>query len=416
VRHTKHRDIVDAALTSLGDRAGDVLSRLLANSPWLESADSSPVLMAIVGQIARQRHEADLIVLVEALRIPNSHEKSQGQLALIKALAQLPADALGGSNSPRIIELQQWRQSSAADLVRNARHFLVQNNRATLAERIAAIENLALDNFVNQQPLLKQLLSPQEPAAIHAAVLSTCSQYDAPAVADFVLERWTMFAPAERTQATELLLRREPWTIALLQYLSNEGVSLSTLNPAHSARLLNYPSAEARRLVRALRGRGIMQDRQQVFDDYREIALNGGDAAKGKLIFERNCASCHGLAGTGYPVGPNLASMINRGAASVLFNILAPNGEVDPRYLEYVVVTADGQVLTGMIAGETSTAVTLRAADNKLTTVLRVDIDELQNTGKSLMPEGFEKLIDKQSMADLLTYLQAAAAKNGASQ
>ena len=97
-------------------------------------------------------------------------------------------------------------------------------------------------------------------------------------------------------------------------------------------------------------------------------------------------------------------------AESVLFNILAPNGEVDPRYLEYSVITTDGQVLNGIMAGQTSTAVTLRGADNKLTTILRVDVEETHNTNKSLMPEGFEKLIDKASMANLLTYLQEAAA------
>jgi putative heme-binding domain-containing protein len=100
----------------------------------------------------------------------------------------------------------------------------------------------------------------------------------------------------------------------------------------------------------------------------------------------------------------------------MLFNILAPSREVEPRYMEYVVVTTDGQVLTGMIAGETSTAVTLRGADNKAFTVLRVDIDELQNTGKSLMPEGLDKAIDKNAMADLLSYLQSAAANPGVSK
>jgi putative heme-binding domain-containing protein len=103
--------------------------------------------------------------------------------------------------------------------------------------------------------------------------------------------------------------------------------------------------------------------------------------------------------------------MISRGAESALFNILAPNAEVDPRYLEYSVATVDGQILPGVIAGETSTAVTLRGADNKLATILRVDIEEMQNTGKSLMPEGFEKTIDKSSMADLMTFLQQAAAE-----
>ena len=81
--------------------------------------------------------------------------------------------------------------------------------------------------------------------------------------------------------------------------------------------------------------------------------------------------------------------------------------------MDYVLLTNDGQVLSGVIAGETSTAVTLRSADEKTTTVLRVDIDELKNTGKSLMPEGFEKTIDKDAMADLLSYLQQSAAKGG---
>jgi putative heme-binding domain-containing protein len=70
--------------------------------------------------------------------------------------------------------------------------------------------------------------------------------------------------------------------------------------------------------------------------------------------------------------------------------------------------------VTGIIAGETSTAVTVRGADNKTTTVLRVDIEELRNTGRSLMPEGLEKVIDKNAMADLLEYLTEAA--SGASK
>jgi hypothetical protein len=37
--------------------------------------------------------------------------------------------------------------------------------------------------------------------------------------------------------------------------------------------------------------------------------------------------------------------------------------------------------------------------------VLRVDIEELRSTGLSLMPEGMEKQLDKQQMADVLDFL-----------
>jgi hypothetical protein len=39
--------------------------------------------------------------------------------------------------------------------------------------------------------------------------------------------------------------------------------------------------------------------------------------------------------------------------------------------------------------------------------VLRINIDELRGTGLSLMPEGVEKQLSKQEMADLIAYLLA---------
>jgi putative heme-binding domain-containing protein len=158
-------------------------------------------------------------------------------------------------------------------------------------------------------------------------------------------------------------------------------------------------------------GETVPSDRRQVFDEYRDAALAGsGDATLGKVVFEKNCSTCHALNASADALGPNLLQMVKRGRESTLFNILVPNGEVDPRFLEYVVLTTDGQVVSGVIVGETSTAVTIRTAENKARTVLRVDIDELRNTGKSLMPEGFEKTIDRRAMSDLLEYLEQAAA------
>jgi hypothetical protein len=45
-------------------------------------------------------------------------------------------------------------------------------------------------------------------------------------------------------------------------------------------------------------------------------------------------------------------------------------------------------------------------AEDKSDNVLRIDIDAMKSTGMSLMPEGMEKQIDKQALADLLEYLR----------
>ena len=97
-----------------------------------------------------------------------------------------------------------------------------------------------------------------------------------------------------------------------------------------------------------------------------------------------------------------------RGPEAILLNVLDPNREVNPQYLSYSLLTTDGRQLTGMIAAETATSVTLRRADNATDTILRIDIDQLKSTGLSLMPEGMEKQIDKPALADLLEYLKTA--------
>lgn len=405
---SKNRDITDAALTSIADRAGGVLKLLLADPQWVSSPASEPILVAIAGQIVRQRHPADLDILVDLLRPSDSKKRSTGTLALLKALSRLPADVIAG-NEPQILKLKELRTAAAKSLVHDARHVLKQAN-ASADDRVAAIEDLSLEKFDSQRDLLEQLLSPQEPPAVRAAALKTLGQYDAPGVAALVLEHYGEFGPADRLQATDVLLRRGPWAVALAQYMANNNLTVTTLDPSHVARLQNYPSPKVREIVRKLRGQGASEDRQKVFQEYRDGgALAAGDAAQGKLVFEKNCATCHEVGGIGHAVGPNLASMINRGAESVLFNVLLPNAEVDPRFIQYVVATGDGQVLTGVVAGETPTAVTIREPENKTTTVLRVDIDSIRSTGKSLMPDGFEKVIDKKSMANLIAFLKQSA-------
>ena len=51
--------------------------------------------------------------------------------------------------------------------------------------------------------------------------------------------------------------------------------------------------------------------------------------------------------------GPNLATIQNRGPEAIVLNILDPNREVNPQYVNYLVVTKNGQTASGMIAGET---------------------------------------------------------------
>jgi putative heme-binding domain-containing protein len=60
-----------------------------------------------------------------------------------------------------------------------------------------------------------------------------------------------------------------------------------------------------------------------------------------------------------------------------------------------------------MIEEESANSLTIRRPDGTKTTISRGQIEELQSTGISFMPEGLEKEVNPQAMADLLKYLDA---------
>src|SRR5262249_21118807 len=113
----------------------------------------------------------------------------------------------------------------------------------------------------------------------------------------------------------------------------------------------------------------------------------------------------------GHAIGPNLASSPAHDPENLLVHILDPNQYVLPNYIEYVVVDKRGRTYTGIIAAQTATSVTLQREKGVGETILRSDIEEMTSTGRSLMPEGLEKNISKQEMADLVRFLQGWVGK-----
>ena len=144
--------------------------------------------------------------------------------------------------------------------------------------------------------------------------------------------------------------------------------------------------------------------RPEVVDAYRKCLETAGDRSA-KAVYQKHCAACHKAEGVGHELGPNLATLRNRGAEAILIGVLDPNREVNPQYVNYLVETKAGRLLTGLVAGESASSITLRRGEGASDTLLRADVEELRSSGVSLMPEGFEKQIDAAAMADLIAYL-----------
>ena len=123
--------------------------------------------------------------------------------------------------------------------------------------------------------------------------------------------------------------------------------------------------------------------------------------------FKMKCAVCHQVGEVGHRIAPNLSSVQNKSEADLLLAVLDPNREAQPNFNVYTVITGEGRVLTGIITAETANSITLLRAESKRDVVLRSNIEELLSTGLSLMPEGLEKELNRQQLADVIAFIKS---------
>ncbi|MDB5313350.1 MAG: yliI 2 [Gemmataceae bacterium] len=134
-----------------------------------------------------------------------------------------------------------------------------------------------------------------------------------------------------------------------------------------------------------------------------------GDAKRGEGVFfteSVQCAKCHKVGDRGVALGPDLSAVgKTRTRAELLESVLEPSRRVEPQYAAYLVRTADGQSLTGLLVKRDEKQVVLRDAENKEITLAAGDVETVQPSRLSLMPDGLAAGLTPQEAADLLEFL-----------
>ena len=77
------------------------------------------------------------------------------------------------------------------------------------------------------------------------------------------------------------------------------------------------------------------------------------------------------------------------------------------KFVAYNILAKDGRVIAGLIADESASSLTIAKSDGTRDTILRSDVEELKSSGKSFMPEGLEKDLTPQDLADVISFIQS---------
>ncbi len=296
------------------------------------------------------------------------------------------------------------------DVAQRARQ-VVDNPDAAVQDKIGALAMLGrgLTKDPRELETVAGLLHPRTPESLQAAAIEAIVRSKGPEIGKLLLQSWKGYSPRQRAQVLDSLLSREELTMQLLDQMDKKSVLPLEIDAARRQRILNSRNATIKKRAAPLFAEANSPDRAKVLQEYQPVLSMKGDPERGARVFAKTCAMCHEYKGLGSPVGPELASVKDKTPEGLLIAILDPNRAVEPRYINYMALTKSGQTLTGLIKSETSTSVTLVGADGKKHELLRSNIDELTSTSKSLMPEGLEKDVSQEAMADLIAYIRAPA-------
>jgi len=343
-------------------------------------------------------------------RIQNGELKEDALGSVKSVLSPVVAIAMAGeATAPHSQDLiflaAAWGDSAA-----------IEGCRATFAAddqawpiRAEALRVLAQHDDKTALPLVKAILMTGKEQEFQAAVLAALGRMKQADVATIVLEAHGHLAATLRPKAIELLTGRGEWSLALLTAIEKQQLPADSLNVNHARKIVARGDEKLTEKLGKVWGSVRTErdpQREKLIGEMRKVlAAAPGDALKGQAVFHKVCGQCHKIYGEGAEVGPDITRNGRSSYSQLLSNVFDPSLVIGAAYQALTVVTTEGRVVSGLIVEESPQRVVLKVQGGKTETIPREQIEEQALSELSLMPEGLEKQLTPQELADLFAFL-----------
>jgi putative membrane-bound dehydrogenase-like protein len=389
-----------AVLISVVDRPHELLALLLDR--WGASSDvtsGAEEMLAETARLVGARHQSEEVASV--LR------KLAGAAPPL-AMAVLTGMTQGMQNRGMTWTTMAGRlEKGAKEAADRIFQYAAQQASQAGADGKTRGQACALLQFASDEvalPVLAAIVADEADQDLKLQAVSALAGHGDSRVNDLLLSGIERQPPALRRAIINALLARPQRVGRLLDEIAAGRLKASEIDPLQTRRLRQHPDAPLR--ARAEELLAAPADRAEVTERYRAALEMKADPRHGREVFAKNCATCHRVGALGVDVAPSIADARTKTQEQLLLDILEPNRAIDNNYVSYSVTTADGQSLVGVISAETASSITLKQPEGKVISLARGDVEEIHSNGVSLMPEGLEKNVSLQEMADLISFIK----------
>jgi putative membrane-bound dehydrogenase-like protein len=319
--------------------------------------------------------------------------------------------ALRKDADPRVGELARRLAVHFQDRAAIARALaIVRDASKSAPDRIAALQDIALAHPSEALPDLLALVESREKVELRVEACRSLAGYDGAEVASRLLAGWKTFPVPLRAEGVNLLSGRKPWARELLTAVGKGAVPRTDLTNNYILRIRAFGDKKLNQQIEAVWGRvrDTPAELNALIDKMRSTLHQGrGSFARGKIVFDNQCAKCHQFDGRGHQLGPNLDGAA-RDIEYLLINVLDPNRVVGQPYYVRTVELKNGRIETGLLVAEDGQSITLKGENDVIKVIQKKDIEgKVLVQDRSIMPEGLANNMTVQDFRDLIRYTMA---------